>query len=64
MLKVTRNAEGSEFGAAFLDASFSRAGGDSARSMLDALLSDFRSFTAGVPFNDDLTVIMIRRTGK
>jgi sigma-B regulation protein RsbU (phosphoserine phosphatase) len=63
-LVESRNAEGAEFGSARLEASFSRSDGDSARSMLDGLLSDFRSFTEGVPLNDDLTVIVIRKTGK
>ena len=59
-LSESRDKNGNEFGYEGIQKAFSRSHG-SAKKQLDSLLYDFNDFRAGVPANDDLTVIVLRK---
>ena len=59
-LSESRNKEGKEFGYEGITRSFSNADG-AAQFQLDSILADFEKFTEGVPVNDDLTIIVLKK---
>lgn len=63
-LPRSRNGLGEEFGIERIKAAFSAAGAGSAGEKLDCLMDAFRSFVGNVPLHDDLTVVLLLRTGK
>ncbi len=59
-LSGSRNKDGEEFGAERVSEAFSASGNGNAADKLERVLSVFRSFTDGVPLEDDLTVIVLQ----
>ena len=59
-LSESKNRAGKEFGYDGITGAFSKSSG-SAGEQLDFILSEFSKFTSGVPANDDLTIIVIRK---
>ncbi len=60
-LPETRNTGGDEFGMDRIREAFARAGTGSAEERLECVMEAFGCFIAGIPLNDDLTVILLHR---
>ncbi|MCR5698528.1 MAG: SpoIIE family protein phosphatase [Treponemataceae bacterium] len=60
-LYESRNAAGEELGAEGVAKIFANIGNGSAQSQLDKVLEQFNEFTKGVPLNDDLTMIILKK---
>lgn len=62
-LPESRNKAGEEFGEDRIKEAFASAGTGDAQTKLNTLLASLANFTAGVPLKDDLTIIVLQRTG-
>ncbi|MBN1495559.1 MAG: SpoIIE family protein phosphatase [Spirochaetes bacterium] len=61
-LYESRNQQGEEFGIESLRASLKNAPAGSARNILDSIASDLFSFVGSSELQDDLTIIVVKRT--
>ncbi|MGP1587699.1 MAG: SpoIIE family protein phosphatase [Treponemataceae bacterium] len=60
-LYESRNKEGIEFGAENVAEIFSKVGNGTAQDQLARVIKQFMNYTDGVPLNDDLTVIVLKK---
>jgi sigma-B regulation protein RsbU (phosphoserine phosphatase) len=63
-LNEARNVDGDEFGTEGIQSAYARAPEGDARQMLDFIMQEWRVHVGGAPITDDLTAVLIRRTGK
>jgi len=62
-LSEARNSNNTEYGASRLQSLLSESSQIPARPLVERLLADVRGFAAGLPMNDDLTVMAIEMVG-
>jgi sigma-B regulation protein RsbU (phosphoserine phosphatase) len=60
-LTESRNPEGKELGDGYLETVIGWQGGAKASEMLEEIVAEWKSFVAGAPIEDDVTVAVIRR---
>ena len=60
-LTESRNPEGNELGDSYLETVIGWQAGARATEMLDEIVAEWKSFVAGAPVEDDVTVAVIRR---
>jgi sigma-B regulation protein RsbU (phosphoserine phosphatase) len=58
----TLNPEGDEYGVDRMMQSVCASANDGAQAIVKRILEDVREFTGSVPQNDDITVLVIRKT--